>query len=109
MRRSTTYAISRIDQNVTRTHSWLVRLQRRGRIYNQHFSDRVMTARGRAGVFARVLACSMAHGNGRARSPPLGNTGNGALSHDQKGQQAGTQDVHLIRLIIPNALPLSGS
>jgi hypothetical protein len=35
------YAIYRVDHDASHTHSWLVMLQRRGRIYHRHFSDRV--------------------------------------------------------------------
>ena len=41
MRQSNLYAIHRVDQASTRTHSWLVTIQRRGHIYNRHFSDRL--------------------------------------------------------------------
>ncbi len=41
LRSSSVYAIYRVDHDPSRTHSWLVTLQRRGRIYNRHFSDRV--------------------------------------------------------------------
>jgi hypothetical protein len=40
-RSSNLYAIYRVDHNPSRTHSWLVTIQRRGRIYNRHFSDTV--------------------------------------------------------------------
>jgi hypothetical protein len=34
------YGIYRVDQDSSGTHSWLVTIHRRGRIYNRHFSDR---------------------------------------------------------------------
>jgi hypothetical protein len=40
-RRSNPYGIYRVDHEASRTHSWLVTIQRRGRIYNRRFSDRV--------------------------------------------------------------------
>ena len=40
-RTSNCYAIYRVDHDTSLTHSWLVTLQRRGRIYHRHFSDRV--------------------------------------------------------------------
>jgi hypothetical protein len=33
------YGISRVDNDVSRTHGWLVTIQRRGVIYRRHFSD----------------------------------------------------------------------
>lgn len=41
MSRSSTYGISRVDNNASRTHGWLVTIQRRGNIYRKHFSDGV--------------------------------------------------------------------
>jgi hypothetical protein len=41
LRRSNCYAIYRMDHDGSSTHSWLVRLQRRGRIYHRQFSDHV--------------------------------------------------------------------
>ena len=38
---SNCYAIYRMDHAASHTHSWLVTLQRRGRIYHRHFSDKV--------------------------------------------------------------------
>jgi hypothetical protein len=39
--RSSTYGISRVDNESSRTHGWLVTIQRRGVIYRKHFSDGV--------------------------------------------------------------------
>lgn len=33
------YGISRVDNDASRTHGWLVTIQRRGVIYRRHFSD----------------------------------------------------------------------
>jgi hypothetical protein len=33
------YGISRVDNDASRTHGWLVTIQRRGIIYRRHFSD----------------------------------------------------------------------
>lgn len=33
--------ISRIDHQASHTHSWLVTIQRRGRVYSRHFTDTV--------------------------------------------------------------------
>ena len=41
MSRSSTYGISRVDNDASRTHGWLVTIQRRGVIYRKHFSDGV--------------------------------------------------------------------
>jgi hypothetical protein len=38
---SSCYGISRIDHDASYTHSWLVTIQRRGRIYHRHFSDQM--------------------------------------------------------------------
>jgi hypothetical protein len=40
-----TYGISRVDNEVSRTHGWLVTIQRRGVIYRKHFSDGVYGSR----------------------------------------------------------------
>ena len=40
-----TYGISRVDNEVSRTHGWLVTIQRRGVIYRKHFSDGVHGSR----------------------------------------------------------------
>lgn len=41
MSRGSVYGISRVDNEVSRTHGWLVTVQRRGVIYRKHFSDGV--------------------------------------------------------------------
>lgn len=41
MRLSNLYGIYRIDHDKSRTHSWLVTIQRRGSIYHRHFADRL--------------------------------------------------------------------
>lgn len=38
-RNGSTYGISRVDNELSRTHGWLVTIQRRGVIYRKHFSD----------------------------------------------------------------------
>jgi hypothetical protein len=47
-RTSNSYGIYRVDHEVSRTHSWLVTIQRRGRIYHRHFSDRVYGGKRKA-------------------------------------------------------------
>ena len=37
MSRGSTYGISRVDNETSRTHGWLVTIQRRGVIYRKHF------------------------------------------------------------------------
>ena len=41
MSRGSVYGISRVDNEVSRTHGWLVTIQRRGVIHRKHFSDGV--------------------------------------------------------------------
>lgn len=41
MSRGNVYGISRVDNEVSRTHGWLVTVQRRGQIFRKHFSDGV--------------------------------------------------------------------
>jgi hypothetical protein len=49
-----TYGISRVDNEVSRTHGWLVTIQRRGVIHRRHFSDGVHGSRTKA--FAAAVA-----------------------------------------------------
>lgn len=42
---STMDRISRIDDNQTRTHAWIVRVQRRNRIHHRYFSDSVYSGK----------------------------------------------------------------
>ena len=44
--------ISRIDDDQTRTHAWLVRVQRRNRVHHRYFSDRVYGGKRQALVAA---------------------------------------------------------
>lgn len=52
--RSSVYGISRVDNATSRTHGWLVTIQRRGVIYRKHFSDGVHG--GKAKAFAAAKA-----------------------------------------------------
>lgn len=54
VRQSGIYAIYRIDDAPSRTHSWLVTIQRRGRIYHRHFTDRVHGGKRQALKAARA-------------------------------------------------------
>jgi hypothetical protein len=49
------HGIRRIDHEPSRTHSWLVTLQRRKRIYHRHFSD------GRYGGKRKALAAAQTY------------------------------------------------
>lgn len=53
MSRSSVYGVSRVDNDASRTHGWLVTIQRRGVIYRKHFSDGVFGGRKKAFVAAR--------------------------------------------------------
>jgi hypothetical protein len=66
VRRSSFYAIYRIDRDASRTHSWLVTIQRRGRIYNRHFSDRIYGGKRNALDGAKAYRDRLA-----SRLPPL--------------------------------------
>ncbi|MBL8480898.1 MAG: AP2 domain-containing protein [Rhodocyclaceae bacterium] len=41
MAKKSVYGISRVDNEASRTHGWLVTIQRRGTIHRKHFSDGV--------------------------------------------------------------------
>jgi hypothetical protein len=60
LRRSNFSGIYRIDQDASRTHSWLVTIQRRGRIYHRHFSDRVHGGKRRALEAAKAYRTRLA-------------------------------------------------
>lgn len=51
--------IYRIDSAKSRTHSWLVTVQRRGRIYQQHFADVVYGGKQKARHAAQVYRDSL--------------------------------------------------
>lgn len=53
MSRSSTYGISRVDNESSRTHGWLVTIQRRGTIYRKHFSDGVHGGKNKAFAAAK--------------------------------------------------------
>ena len=48
MSQSSVYGISRVDNEASRTHGWLVTIQRRGVIYRKHFSDGVFNGKRKA-------------------------------------------------------------
>jgi hypothetical protein len=57
--------IYRIDQQASHTHSWLVTVQRRNRIYNRHFTDSVY------GGKAKALAAAIAYRAGLIQRLPV--------------------------------------
>lgn len=65
-RNGSTYGISRVDNEASRTHGWLVTIQRRGIIYRRHFSDGTVGGRDPAFTAATLFRDSVI-----ARHPPL--------------------------------------
>lgn len=61
-----TYGISRVDNEVSRTHGWLVTIQRRGVIYRKHFSDGVHGSRTKSFAAAQAYRDDVV-----AKHPPL--------------------------------------
>jgi hypothetical protein len=61
-----TYGISRVDNEASRTHGWLVTIQRRGVIYRKHFSDGVFGGRTKAFAAAKEYRDEII-----ARHPPF--------------------------------------
>jgi AP2 domain len=51
--------IYRIDSATSRTHSWLVTVQRRGRIYHRHFADLVYGGKQKARDAAKLYRDSL--------------------------------------------------
>ncbi len=48
------YGISRVDNEVSRTHGWLVTIQRRGVIYRKHFSDGIFGSKQKSFNAAKI-------------------------------------------------------
>jgi len=65
-RNTSTYGISRVDNAASRTHGWLVTIQRRGVIHRKHFSDGVFGGKQKAFVAARQFRDDLI-----ARFPPF--------------------------------------
>jgi hypothetical protein len=65
-RNNSTYGISRVDNEASRTHGWLVTIQRRGVIYRKHFSDGVHGGRTRSYSAAKAYRDDVI-----ARHPPF--------------------------------------
>ena len=55
MSRGSVYGISRVDNEVSRTHGWLVTVQRRGVIFRKHFSDGVHGSKQKSFLAAKVF------------------------------------------------------
>lgn len=53
MSRGSVYGISRVDNEVSRTHGWLVTVQRRGVIFRKHFSDGVHGSKQKSFLVAK--------------------------------------------------------
>ncbi len=53
--------ISRIDDDQTRTHAWLVRVQRRNRVHHRYFSDRVYGGKRQALIAATAYRETLLH------------------------------------------------
>ena len=66
MSRGSVYGISRVDNEVSRTHGWLVTIQRRGIIYRKHFSDGIFGGKKKAFNVARAYRDEVV-----AKHPPL--------------------------------------
>ena len=66
MSRSSVYGISRVDNEVSRTHGWLVTIQRRGVIYRKHFSDGVFGGKQKSFLAAKVYRDDVI-----AKNPPF--------------------------------------
>ncbi|MCB1911754.1 MAG: AP2 domain-containing protein [Rhodocyclaceae bacterium] len=66
MSQSSVYGISRVDNEASRTHGWLVTIQRRGVIYRKHFSDGIHGGKRNAFKAARSYRDEVV-----AKHPPL--------------------------------------
>ncbi len=66
MSRGSVYGISRVDNDASRTHGWLVTIQRRGVIYRKHFSDGTLGGKRKAFAAAREYRDEV-----MAKHPPL--------------------------------------
>lgn len=60
------YGVTRIDNETSRTHSWLVTIQRRGVIFRRQFSDGVLGGKAKALAAARAYRDAIV-----AKYPPL--------------------------------------
>ncbi len=65
-KRTPIYGITRVDNEVSRTHGWLVTIQRRSRIFRRQFSDGVHGGKARALVAAKAFRDAVV-----AQHPPL--------------------------------------
>jgi hypothetical protein len=60
------YGITRVDNEVSRTHGWLVTIQRRSTIHRRQFSDGVFGSKAKALAAAKVFRDAVV-----ARNPPF--------------------------------------
>lgn len=65
-RKAPIYGITRVDNDISRTHGWLVTLQRRGTIHRRQFSDGVHGGKAKALAAAKAFREEIL-----ARHPPL--------------------------------------
>lgn len=66
MSRSSVYGISRVDNEVSRTHGWLVTVQRRGVVFRKHFSDGVYGGKQKSFIVAKAYRDDVI-----AKNPPF--------------------------------------
>lgn len=66
MSRGNVYGISRVDNEASRTHGWLVTIQRRGVIYRKHFSDGIHGGKTKSFSAAKAFRDEVV-----AQHPPL--------------------------------------
>lgn len=55
MSRGSVYGISRVDNEASRTHGWLVTVQRRGVIFRKHFSDGILGGKQKSFLAAKAF------------------------------------------------------
>ena len=60
------YGITRVDNELSRTHGWLVTIQRRSKIYRRQFSDGVFGSKAKALAAAKVFRDAIV-----AENPPF--------------------------------------
>lgn len=65
-RKTPIYGVTRIDSEASRTHGWLVTIQRRGIIYRRQFSDGVLGGKTRSLAAAKAFRDEIV-----AKHPPL--------------------------------------
>ena len=91
-RHSNLYAIYRVDHEASRTHSWLVTLERRGRIYHRHCSDRVHGGKRNALAAAKTYC-------GRSRLGAAIPDPAGRVRHQEKNNRSGISDLTRVDMV----------